>query len=76
MAARSFTLQSVVQTCRGVKVVVSEASPAYLKLTELYIISNLIEAALEDSCKSVRFALEIAQSEIKHAIRIQEGLAK
>ena len=63
-------------TVRGISSTVSEASPAQQKLAELYIIRNLIDSCQEDSSKQVVFSLQLAQAEVSHAIRIQEGLAK
>ena len=64
------------RTNRGISSTVSEASPAQIKLTELYVIKNLMESAITDSTRQVVFSLELAKSELGHAIRIQEGLAQ
>lgn len=63
-------------THRGISSTVSEASPERIKLTELYIINNLLNSALEGSTRQVVFSLGLAKSELGHAIRIQEGLAR
>lgn len=69
-------LHSIQPTCRGIKSVVSEATPAYIKLTEFYIIQNLIVAASENTDSNVLHHLHEAATEITRAIAVQEGLAR
>lgn len=74
------SLQQVTQdTCRSVRITVSEVPletrEARVKLTELYIIQNLIVAAM-DSSRVVKMHLEDAATSMSNAIALQERLAK
>ena len=71
--------QTTQDTCRSVRIVLAEVPletrEARLKLAELYIIQNLIVAAMNSS-RVVRMHLEDAATSLSSAIAIQERLAK
>lgn len=67
-------LHSIHPTHRGVRSSVSEASPAHVKLTEFYIIQNLIVSACEGVDSNVLHHLQEAATEITRAIAVQEAI--